>query len=75
MSPLKLKAAVVYHSAAAYREPVFKVLFSKNDLPVEFTLISGTSSNQSSIRLMDPQLAGKPLADGESSKRGQSTFP
>lgn len=60
----KLKAAVVYHSAASYREPVFRALFSQSDLPVEFTLFSGTTSNQSSIRLLDPQLAKKPIAEG-----------
>jgi glycosyltransferase involved in cell wall biosynthesis len=59
-----MNVAVVYHSAAAYREPLFKLLFSKDDLPIKFTLFSGRSSNESTIRLMDTGLGSPPTGNG-----------
>lgn len=57
------RVAVVYHSVALYREGIFRRLFGRASNP-EYTLISGRTSNQKSIRLLDPSLAQKPLENG-----------
>jgi glycosyltransferase involved in cell wall biosynthesis len=62
--PSKLQIAVVYHSAAAYREPLFRCLFGHDAGQLEYTLFSGTSSNATSIRLMESSLADKPTSEG-----------
>ena len=57
------RVAVVYHSVALYREGIFRRLFGRDSNP-EYTLISGRTSNQKSIRLLDPSLAKTPLETG-----------
>lgn len=55
--------AVVYHSAAHYREPVFSELFSRNFSP-EFVLFCGTTSNHEGINLVNPSIARQPVEQG-----------
>lgn len=59
----KHHVAVVYHSVAQYREAIFRRLFGRESKP-EYTLFAGTTSNQSSLRLMDPCMANKSIEEG-----------
>jgi glycosyltransferase involved in cell wall biosynthesis len=57
------RVAVVYHSVALYREAIFRKLFGSNTDP-EYTLFSGTTSNQATLKLVSPDIAHKTLDSG-----------
>lgn len=54
--------AVVYHSVALYREAIFRRLFGRVANP-EYTLFAGLTSNQASLKLMDPEIAEKAVGE------------
>jgi glycosyltransferase involved in cell wall biosynthesis len=64
MPPEAIKhVAVVYHSVALYREAIFRKLFGRDTNP-EYTLFAGTTSNQPTLKLVDPDIAGKAVDAG-----------
>jgi glycosyltransferase involved in cell wall biosynthesis len=59
----KTRVAVVYHSVALYREAIFRKLFGSNTDP-EYTLFSGTTSNQATLKLVRSEIAHKTVDSG-----------
>lgn len=57
------EVAIVYHSAPRYREVLFRRLCGRRK-GVQFTLISGKTSNQETIPLLDARLSELPLHAG-----------
>lgn len=57
------RVAVVYHSVAVYRRAIFNRLFGKVSNP-EYTLFAGKSSNQASLKLVDPGLSERSVEEG-----------
>lgn len=59
----RTRVAVVYHSVAVYRRAIFNRIFGKVSNP-EYMLFAGTSSNQTTLKLVDPAISERSVEEG-----------